>query len=386
MKRASYKEARGSKWLYLIISILIGIAGGIYGGKIINSDTMNVNGEGMELLQLLWFLVAIYITQYLHIIIHEGGHFLFGKLSGYQFSSFRIKSLMLLREEGQLKWKKYNIVGTGGQCLMVPPQTDRYQFPFVLYNLGGSLMNLIISILCLFLNMTIVHNHYLVLFFGGGFIIGISSVIMNGIPLKINGIANDGMNILSMRKDREARRAFWLQLQVNGLLVQGTRMRDIPTEYVELPNEIDLSNSLNCSLVAIRCSYFHDRMEFEQAKELSNYLMHNASGMMELQKNELRCELLFYELIGECRQEVINRIYTKQLKKYVKATSNYVSRRRLLYAYELLAKHNQEGANKQMIDFEKVAKSYPYRSIVEAERELLEWIEKKASKKESITV
>ena len=66
-------------------------------------------------------------------------------MSGYRFCSFRIGSVMLTRENGRYKIKKYSIAGTGGQCLMEPPGSVDGRLPYRLYNMGGAIMNVAAS-------------------------------------------------------------------------------------------------------------------------------------------------------------------------------------------------------------------------------------------------
>ena len=47
-------------------------------------------------------LVFLYLAWFIHVVIHETGHLICGLLSGYTFSSFRIGSFMLLKENGRL--------------------------------------------------------------------------------------------------------------------------------------------------------------------------------------------------------------------------------------------------------------------------------------------
>ena len=44
-----------------------------------------------------------------------------------------------------------------------------------------------------------------------------------------------------------------------------------------------------------------------------------------------------------------------------------------MYTYEMFVNNDKVGAKKQEIEFEKVAKNYPYVSDIEAERELIEF-------------
>ena len=79
-------------------AIIGGVAGGI--GGYFGAEYLTT-GEG-SLVDLLVFFVAVILSYYLHIIIHEGGHLVFGLRSGYQFVSFRIGSLILYKEDGKL--------------------------------------------------------------------------------------------------------------------------------------------------------------------------------------------------------------------------------------------------------------------------------------------
>ncbi len=67
-------------------------------------------------------IVCTLVAFILQIVLHEGGHLLFGLLSGYRFVSFRIFNWTLIRQEGKFRLKRFGIAGTGGQCLMLPPR------------------------------------------------------------------------------------------------------------------------------------------------------------------------------------------------------------------------------------------------------------------------
>ncbi|MGX8680825.1 MAG: site-2 protease family protein, partial [bacterium] len=89
-------------------------------------------------------LAMLFVGIMIHLIVHEAGHMVFGLLTHYRFSSFRIGSWMLQKNASGFHLKRFSIPGTAGQCLMVPPQ-DQKNFPYVLSNLGGGLANLIVS-------------------------------------------------------------------------------------------------------------------------------------------------------------------------------------------------------------------------------------------------
>ena len=89
-------------------------------------------------------VLSVFISFFLHIILHEGGHLVCGLLSGYRFVSYRAGSIIWVKQGKQIVRKKFSIPGTGGQCLLDPPEPEEDgSFPSLLYNLGGGLSNLL---------------------------------------------------------------------------------------------------------------------------------------------------------------------------------------------------------------------------------------------------
>ena len=323
---------------------------------------------------LLFFIVWASILSYVSIIIHEGGHFIFGKLSGYEFASFRIGNIMFVKNNGKMTYKRYHIPGTGGQCLMIPPDVkdDKYDFPNFLYSLGGVIMNFIFGGICLISYIMLPY----VIFLSEGLIMGVGLSLyfglLNGIPRKIGGIANDGANALYLDEDINSKKAFYSQLKINGLLTKGVRLKDMDESLFDVDERADYLNPLVSAMVTLKCNYLVDKKEFDKAKELILYSLDNLTDMLSVHKSELRCELLFLELMGECDKYEIDRLMNDDIKRYIETTKNYyVSRRRQLYAYELLYNEDEYKAKEQLDAFKRISSSYPYETELEGEIELL---------------
>ena len=92
----------------------------------------------------------------------------------------------------------------------------------------------------------------------------------------------------------------------------------------------------------------------------------------------LRCDRIFCELLGEGREETLAALMTKQQKKFMKSMKSYPSVLRTLLALALLRDHDPAAAEKLRAAFEKVARSYPYPTDIESERELIELAEERA--------
>lgn len=355
-------------------SYIMGIVMGIMIGAAMIMLSNKVEGGILTVIACFVLFIVAFILQ---LILHESGHLIFGLLSGYEFLSFRVGTLTLVKENGRIVRKKFSISGTAGQCLMMPPEGNGYDCPYVLYNLGGILMNAIVSCLCVAVYALFPMPKMVEAFLLFTAMSGFFDLIMNGVPMKINGICNDGYNIRLIGKDKIARYSFYMAFKVNGLLYQGVRIKDMPFEWFQLPEEADLNNNICCGMKCLEGSYYHDRKEFDKAKECYENILKSTSHPSNVVENEIKCELFFYEIIGEGRKEVIDELYTNELKKYIKATNCYITRKRLMYAYALIIEKDMSKADKILSEVDSVKKTYPSKAEVESELEIIDQIRRK---------
>lgn len=358
--------------IFMFGYMLAGAVCGVILGKNIKFFLRNANLSEC-IIGLLTAFLMIYLIFYLHIILHEAGHLLFGCLTGYRFLSFRIGSLMWVRgEDNKIHRKKFSLAGTGGQCLMSPPELVEGKLPVVLYNLGGSILNLLFSVVCLVLYFIWNGNDFVSAFLILTAVIGIFLGGVNGIPLHFGVVDNDGCNALSLRKNEKAMRAFYIQLKANELLTQGVRIRDMPEEWFVQPSDEEMKNSMQAVIGIFVCNRFMEQQRFEEAKQLMKHFFEIETSIVGLHHNLLVCEYIFCELIGENNREVIEEKYDIQQKKFMKAMKNYPTVIRTEYALSLFYRKEREEAEKWKEKFEKISAVYPYSADMEAEREMLE--------------
>lgn len=360
-----------------IIMLLTGAVCGIFIIFTMNFFGTLVKGPAAFLLMFAEAMIIMYIASFVQTIIHESGHLIFGLVTGYKFVSFRIGHFMFIKEKGRLKIKLYNVVGTAGQCLMMPPQWNE-KIPYRLYNLGGCIMNAATALFALAAYFAAGAEGFFALCMAMLAVMGLSMALTNGIPMRVGGISNDGMNAALLGKKENTLRAFWLQLYVNGLIAKGERYRNMPREWFRLPEGEELSDPICCAMGVMLYNFCFDMHEFDEAEQTINYML-NAPGLLDVEKNELLCELLFLRVLRGAPKEEIDSLLTPKLDKYIKATANYVSRRRLAYAYQLLYLKNYSTAQKCLEVFERTAATYPYSAETENEREIIEIVKQKAS-------
>lgn len=332
-----------------------------------------------QLFSLAGLFLGMYAAIFFHLIIHEAGHLVFGLLTGYQFSSFRIASFMWMKENGKLKLKRLTIAGTGGQCLMAPPDLKDGKIPLALYNLGGSLINTIFGALFLigyWLFPGVPFLTSLLLVFAA---VGFMTALINGIPMRMGTVDNDGYNAFVLSRNKEAVEAFWVQLKVAEQNVKGVRIKDMPSHWFTVPTDAAMKTSMVAARGVFAFNRLMDEERFEEADALMAHLLEIDSGIIGLHRGLLICDRIYVELIGENRSEVVADMMSKEQKKFMKAMKRYPSVLRTQYAHALLLERNSEKSQKIKNEFEKIAKTYPYSQEIEAERGLMVLAEGKAA-------
>lgn len=361
------------------IPLLMGAVMGFFIGLAI-TKLMGDRPLGQSLAVLGGIGLFLCVMFFFHTIAHEVGHLLCGLATGYHFSSFRIGNIMFLSQNGKLVRKRFNVVGTGGQCLLAPPTPVNGQFPYLLYNLGGPLINLLLSGVFMGLYALFSGAHLLAaLLCAVAAGAGIIMCLANLIPMRIGGIANDGYNTLMLARHPASRHAFWLQLETNARAAQGQRLCTMPAEWFDVPLPAPKDDALVCTLSVLRFSYLFDCRSFAAAEALAQELVSGPNRLLELQKNELRCELMFLALLrGDAQQAEV--LYTPELQKYIRATQRYVSRQRLLYARARLGAQDEAAAQKVLAAFEAAARVFPFEGETAVERGLLQLVDAAAAR------
>lgn len=307
------KKSNKGTVIFYIICCLIGAPIGFFGAMLGDKLDLTVLKpfpvpNGLEVLYVVVILGLYLVTMILHTIIHEGGHLVFGLLSGYEFLSFRILSFTIVKKDGKLSVKKLNIPGTGGQCLMYPPQwKDGEKFPYLAYNLGGGLFNIIFSLLVV------------PLFFAGsalwGWVAGIFIfngvifAVVNLVPMTV-GIPNDGKNVKDCRKSPIARKALYLQLKMNADLSDGARLKDLPLEMLQIEKQEESEKSgLVIALRMYEIYWYMENGMDNEAKALLAEMESKKEQMALLFVNAFELIRLYYMLLEKASLEQIAAYY-----------------------------------------------------------------------------
>jgi len=367
MKR---KKKSFQQWIGILFYMLIGAGSGILLVQYL--EHFKDISTGMLILLFVFLFLSLFFAILLQITIHEGGHLLFGLATGYTFSSFRIFSWMWIKKDGKIQHKHLTLAGTGGQCLMSPPDLKDRTIPVLLYNFGGAILNLITSAIFFCLSFLLPPASFFTMFLRLLALVGTGFAIMNGLPLHIGPVDNDGCNAISMMKDKEAVRAFWIQMKANEQVTKDIRLKDMPEEWFTMPKDEAMKNSLVATIGVLVCNRLMDEHRFAEAEKQMDHLLSAETKVTGLHKSLMTCDRVYVELITQNRQEKLDALMTKEQKDMMKSMKNFPSVLRTHYAYALLAEQDTEKASQIEKQFNHCAVSYPYPSEITGERELMQ--------------
>ena len=290
-------------------------------------------------------IAALFIAIFAQILLHESGHLIMGLLAKFKFVSFRVANLTLLKENGKYKIKKFFIAGTGGQCLLSPPSETPSQSAVSWYLAGGSLINIVTAIICFILWLKVDMPFFFNLLTMYMWVIGLLFALLNGLPLRIGGITNDGYNIMLMRKDASCKQELMSQLYINAANQQGIRPRDMPDAWFAYQNITDYKNVFLVTSQLTYASRLIDKKEYEAAYTILNEMHNHANEIIKLLNHEIDCELLFLELHYRKDNTRANNLYTDELKKYVEqAAKTMSSKQRILCSMAYYVDNNHDTA------------------------------------------
>lgn len=330
-----------------------------------------------SILFIVMCIVFLIIIGHIQAFVHEAGHYVFGRLTGYKFVSFRVGTYMVFKKNGELQAARASLDGTGGQCLMSPPDLKDGTMPFKLYNLGGAILNLLSALVYAPIWVATKDEFYLNIF-GLCFIsIGVIYAAANGFPLRNKEIDNDGSNTINMSKNKKAVQSFWMQLKVNECNINGIRIKDLPEEWFFIPEDHELKNTLISSMAFFYKDRLMDQKRFEEAGQWIDHILSvEDNGILPIYKKMLVMDRVYIELLGEKKEEVINRFHSKEMVGFRYQMKNYLPMIRTEYALNVIDKANYEKADELLKSFYEWATIHPYEGEALRESSFVEEVQK----------
>ena len=341
-----------SKIIAILIMLALGFAIGLGIGIALN----HMVGR-FAFIELLIMLLVAY---FLNVVLHEAGHLVMGLATGYRFLSFRVLSWTLIRgENGRYRVNSFNIPGTLGQCLLVPPELDdNGHMPVVLYNLGGIIVNFIIaavSAYIVFFTPIAGHGRIFLTLFG---IIGLMQGIENAIPLESVGINNDGTNLKRLASSPRVVQSLWKQLMINAYQTYGYLFQQMPDELFAMPSMDEMKDNL----VSVEALFVENRemeiMNHENTLDTLDFILDSRKiNLMNIYRITAESDRILVKLLLG-KPVTVERSFRKSLSQLSVFPNVIVAQ----YAIARLVDKNEKEAEKLRKKFDKVIGKYPFRS------------------------
>lgn len=208
-------------WLWAVIGAVIGT---------------QLHRLPITLPELAWlpFLLALALTPWLHIVVHEAGHALAGTLFGQNVFALGVGRWRLERGQKRWHWRRGTAVkGISGFAILIPRAgREPTRTDMVMYFLGGPLVNLLTAAL-IFVVVWIWKPALgpASAWLGAGCAALILGVI-NLVPFRSAGWYSDGMSLLHLLQGKTAARLRLQTARLQGLAFMGVRPRDWPQAWL----------------------------------------------------------------------------------------------------------------------------------------------------------
>lgn len=351
-----------------LLLVLLGMAAGLGAGV---GMAWALDSASISTGMVLFWLTGTLVGFYVQLILHEAGHLVCGLATGYRFVSFRIGSWAWQREQGRIRLRRFHLAGTAGQCLLAPPPLTDGKMPYILYNLGGPLANLLTAVVLGLAAVLLPSTGMVQIFCGTQALVGLLLALTNGLPLR-GLVNNDGSNALSLGRDPAALRSLWVQLSVNARQAEGVRLREMSAEWFTLPPDNQLQNSMTAVLAILCENRRMDAHDFDAAAELIDHLAQTPHALMPLYQHLLLCDRLTIALLRrEDAAPWLMEWETRPVRQFRAQMKEFPAVLRTEYAAALHLGDAQKAAQLRTRFVQRCA-HYPYPAEVQSEQELMD--------------
>ncbi len=193
----------------------------------------------ITVLSVLLSVACFLVCSTLQMVIHELGHLIGGKCSGYRFVYLQLSAVQILSDRaGKLHVSVQNT--HGGQCVMAPRDNphDAETLHYKRYNMGGVVANGMVMLLgCLLFLCDAAWCRLLLINF---LFASVLKIVGNLLPSLQNGVPNDGYIVRLLKHHPVVRRDYAVYLSLFAALFWEETVR--PEDYDYLKDEIRQEN------------------------------------------------------------------------------------------------------------------------------------------------
>lgn len=287
-------------------------------------------------------LICLVLAVLLHLVFHEAGHYLVGRMTGFEFFMLRLGSHSLVRESGEFVMRELTPESLLLSVVMAKKDPeDRLYTPFFL---GGAMLNLSVSLLAFILLFFKVFSPSSVL---GALLysllfVGIYAGLMTLLPAYHGLLPNDGMRLIQFLRDPLARDSYVRNMAMIRYLSSDEEEEEPALETVDL-----LADDDDDPMSLFRASYLLRTYEqylwagnTERASHILASLYFHITDFPEEWQNRIMQEAIFFLCLSGSNEEndLADRLVTPGRRKYFEDNAASEAKRSL-YFWSL---HHQE--------------------------------------------
>lgn len=345
---------------------------------------------GLTPLQIVFICLAVitgaFADFFLHILFHETGHFISGKLNGFKLYNLRIWFISLEKRNNKKGFRfKFSSSKYGGVTQMISVSEKNLYKKFGLYVLGGLIGSFIaasgfLSVLLLvnFKSFTAIYIYAALL---AGFPLSVYFLFLNAIPFSNGGLSNDGGIIKGLLRKSPETLLFINVLTIQSKLYAGLSPSKIEEKlYFDIPIAAD-----NCLakvlLFNLQYYYYLDKLDFEKANSVMQKLNRIKRYVPEMYLNQILADNFFNTVFYLKNFEEGKILYSK-IKDIPE--DNDISALRIKMTYQLFILNDTALALETAKAALELKDSYPLKGLVETEEKLINILKSMANEKYSI--
>jgi tetratricopeptide (TPR) repeat protein len=234
---------------------------------------------------------------------------------------------------------------------MAPPANEK-DFRFVLYNLGGSIFNILSVIPFIILYIALPHSVLLNSIILAGVLMNALLAVLNLIPIMLN----DGRNVVTALKSKDAKRGFYLIFLADSKTMNGKRYSEMDGELLNVSDTADFNNRFVSYIVILESAYLYDLGEYDKSIECYDKLKN--AKLPAYYSNMIKIDYIYYYTVHKPDFEKARELFAdKKLKKFLKMQVPSVTR--VLAAYEYIVNGDKDKGRKLLQRAKNEIKNFP---------------------------
>ena len=259
------------------------------------------------IINLIPAIIAGFIIQ---VILHEIGHFIGGKVTGWSFLFIQIYRFLIRRTDKGLRLLITNDIGF--QCIMYPGSINTKA---LIYTMGGCITNLLSALMGFILLFTVDVSPLMWLYVWCFSVFGIGLFFVNG-RSSIKRVCNDRACYNLLKINSQARLCHNSQLLIAKQLMKGLSYSEIGEEAICLCNDI-AKNDIEAYQVVLEYYYYLDMGNYMILEQVLDKVRDKENISTEL-VHIIEMELIYVKLYLALRLHRKSYINLNDIEKAIK--------------------------------------------------------------------